>query len=92
MIENLVIINEAVCYKIYSKKESNTLPYQDAKELNVHHLHPIGSKDYAVVNGFLKHISKLDIDFKTHSIIFFTDYNELSKIVPQPHDPEETLN
>lgn len=91
-VEDLVIVNEAISYKVYEKGDRSASPCNDAKLLNCHHIHPIGDSHTEVVNGFLKHVKKAKVDFSKQFLVFFIDYSILPELSPPIHDPEEPID
>lgn len=72
-----VTISDGLSYKIYDRKDLGKA-YEEMKAENKTHIYPVGTKDAKVINGFLKHIKGIPINFKTHLIIFFLDYTKLN--------------
>lgn len=68
-------INEDVFYeivekgKLSNKKEPYGLPEQPGKRLKT--IIPIGTKNYAQMNGYRKFIKTLSIDFEIQTLLIF---------------------
>lgn len=87
MVENVVRLTDAISYKIYPRSTKSATIHSELKELNVHSIYPVGTKDKKIINGWLRYVKDIDIDFSTHLIIFMLNYEQLPTISP-PIDEE----
>lgn len=88
MVKDSIQINEAISYKVYNRKELTNKLWDEELSGNVTHIYPVGTQDKEVINGFLKHVKKIDIDFTTQIILFFIDYSKLPAVSPPIYDDE----
>jgi hypothetical protein len=88
MVKDSIKINDAISYKVYNRKDLTNKLWDEEISGNVTHIYPVGCRDKEMINGFLKHVKKIDVDFKTEIILFFIDYSSLPAVSPPIHDEE----
>jgi hypothetical protein len=88
MVKDSIQINDAISYKVYNRKDLTSKLWDTELSGNVTHIYPVGTRDKEMINGFLKHVKKIDVDFKTEIILFFIDYTKLPDVSPPIHDDE----
>jgi hypothetical protein len=92
MSGEIIKINEAISYKIFPRTYNpTTSDFKEFRDLGFTTIHKVGSRDPKIVNGWIKHLKKIEVDFTKDLVVFLIDYSKLPSISPRIEDLETYL-